>query len=350
MLLKLSRARSMMLVMATIYFRAIAFAASALALSSCGAEGGSGTTLPDTQSASIEPSSLEEQPDPHQPGTLLLEEQVVLEPAAALGEHVRYMALINIDGTVDRYTIERLSFGAFFSTFDAPADAALVQSLLDTEPGCIVERSTVAELEQAAQDVLSELPASRGVSAGRELMTSTSGGTWWSLLPAEQPGLYVARDGERFFGPVPEDLNVDVPGDVFPGVAAVHVPVVEPMSSLKTRVDGAPLVLSSGAFPPIPADISLTWPAGSDPDAYVLVRLSSVGSGNGPDAEVSTVTCRVSDTGRFSLPEDIIADADGTYDRLQVRRSIRRWEVRGDVLIGAENTSLYAPLATLERP
>lgn len=143
----------------------------------------------------------------------------------------------------------------------------------------------------------------QAVSAGDTITLSSSEGTYATLekqavgafLFYTLPSLQMLPDGA-----VPNSLQADIPGDVFPGYQLAILPEVEPLQSIEFT--GGDSIDPSSTF---------TWAPSSNPEAMIRIFSSTQGGFFLEDGK--TVTCLTPDTGSFVFPASVQAELGSDF-------------------------------------
>ena len=201
------------------------------------------------------------------------------------GGDISFLGFVSIDEDAGSNEVDAT---ASFVRFTSSVLANLLQASFEPElDECEVETvqisDTPTDLPEIDIDVVPEI-----VSAGEVLPISSSAGTYIQLMRQTFSGFtFYTAEPETVPGPIPAQLSIDIPGDVFPAVANLTLPVVE------TFVISAPM-----AGQPITPSTTFSWTAGSNPGAFISISAASISS----TGDFLIVDCEVADDGEFNFP------------------------------------------------
>ncbi|MEM7258502.1 MAG: hypothetical protein AAF404_14075 [Pseudomonadota bacterium] len=163
----------------------------------------------------------------------------------------------------------------------------------------------------AALSCSDALPA-QSVSAGSNLLMSSAAGSYADLTRQTTDEVITYTTGSTLPRP-PDGLTIDIPGDAFPQFSAVQIPDLEDLQ-----------ISSPESGEALRSDTPIRWNAASDRTNFRVLLTAS-------DADV-TVTCSLTDDGRFNFPSATQAELGDLFAATTV--SIRRQNVvsptRGD--------------------
>jgi hypothetical protein len=163
-------------------------------------------------------------------------------------------------------------------SFNPPLDTCEVTQFEPVEPGDF----ELPDIEGITAQITT-------ISAGETIQLTSSAGTFAELQRETISGFTFYRPTvDSIAGPIPGDLILDIPGDVFPAFANVAIPDV-----------GSFVLTEPGSNMPVTPASTFTWNAGTDPNAFVSIEAASIDISTGTSIDVD---CVVADDGTFAFP------------------------------------------------
>ena len=163
-------------------------------------------------------------------------------------------------------------------SFNPPLDTCEVTQTEPVEPG----EFEIPDIEGITAQITT-------ISAGETIQLTSSAGTFAELQRETISGFTFYRPTvDSIAGPIPGDLILDIPGDVFPMFANVAIP----------NVGGFVLTEPASGVPVTPAS-AFAWNAGTDPNSFVSIEAVSLDISTGTSL---IVDCVVADDGAFAFP------------------------------------------------
>jgi len=189
--------------------------------------------------------------------------------------------------------------------------AEIQQKIMPTTDQCYIGRKNYFSV---LSDDTSE---AKPLSAGAELRLMDSAGMVWPLTQ-NRLNFYLPTTDD-FPYPLSKGLMVDIPGDQFPAIGSVTIPDVSAITGFLPEISQA-----------ITINAQLSWDAGSDPNARIIVR-SNTSSSTKSDKEF---ICALLDDGAFELPASIkeVLGPDYTTTKMQISRDVFSFVQKNDAL------------------
>lgn len=185
------------------------------------------------------------------------------------------------------------------------------QFLTDTD-SCTVFNGDAAQTTGLAPLGCSDALPAQTISAGGNLLMSSAAGSYADLAQ-QTAGEVITYAAASTLPRPPGGLTVDIPGDTFPQFSAVQIPDLEDLE-----------VTSPESGEALRSDSAIRWNAASDRTNSRMLLTAS-------DADV-TVTCSLTDDGRFNFPSATQAELGDLFSATSV--SFRRQNIvsptRGD--------------------
>lgn len=186
-----------------------------------------------------------------------------------------------------------ISAVAEFASADTVAAELDQGTTLDPEMGC-----TTGPVNVSSNPPL--LNSNERISAGQAIIVTSPDGTVLELTPVNAGGVTVYQSGvAQESGTTLNALSLSIPGDDYPALTSVDVPVNLPLTNLEPDLIAL-----------ITPETEFRWNAGpAAGTVLVQVVFESLG------AENVQVDCRVNDTGRLALPTGIQNELQGMAAR-----------------------------------
>lgn len=248
-----------------------------------------------------------------------IESPVSIDPPTITVDNTAFIGTINIQTGGNMHG----SLTASFAQLPSIATATVLSEIDKlTQQGCIVEDNADINLEPESFPEFRDF-GFQLISAGESIVFTGPNGTYIEMRRQSAGGItfYTTDEDISQLGPIPSNLIVDFPGDVFPGFSNVIIPDTDPLIELSSNIADA-----------TSTDADLTWNAGSNPDAVVSFSTSLVDSQTG---QTVNVHCTTADDGEFSIPSDI---QSGLGSDLQGVTNISRLAIR---VFQRDNAALF---------
>ena len=207
---------------------------------------------------------------------------------------IQYLGMVDVDEYEDGFGVY-VEGSAGFLQFGVSVDSSRVPT------GFVPELETCVEWEstvhQSVDDVVDHLGGytatqARLASAGEIIPIMSGSGSYVDLERKLLGGVhYYFSSPYQVMGPMPRQLALDIPGDEFPPISGVNIPVVE---SLVTAADYANMAITT--------ETQFNWTAGSNANAMIYINFDNYSDDLGL-FEYKRIECLVKDDGAFSLPE-----------------------------------------------
>ena len=200
---------------------------------------------------------------------------------------------LGLYGFVDVDATSPASIDAGFFAFNSFLTPTLFEAnfreSLDT---CTITDTTDIDLDFENLPSAPEGFSVDSVSAGDVITVASGAGSYVELQRMTQFGstFYDLPEGLDIPLPVPTDLNVSIPGDVYPTFTSIPVPSAVPL-----------LVSSPGLAEPIGVDTVFTWTPSGVVDSYVEISASIFNLSTAAAFSFSTLDCTVADDGSFEF-------------------------------------------------
>ena len=156
------------------------------------------------------------------------------------------------------------------------------------------------------------------LSAGEVLTLSSLDGSWLDVYRGQGPN-YEYVNTNPIIEPVPSTLQLDIPGDSFPGYIDISIPDVETVT-LTEPAEGTILQL----------DTTFIWVPSAQDNAYLRITAEKlVGS------ERVHLDCAVTDDGEFQIPGSVQSELSEIFQDYAVRvnRTVYSTETSGDSIL-----------------
>ncbi len=226
---------------------------------------------------------------------------------------------------------QEIDINASFFSFSTAVDADLIQSAytdaLDTCDVTVVNLTDVPD-DVEIPDFSDEIGELTLLSAGDVITISSPAGSYAELSKTVFQSFIIYQSEDELTGPLPSGLVVDIPGDVFPALASVQVPDVEPISLTTPTIGQA-----------VTSDTDFTWQAGNNQNAYVTLSSSQF---SGDPASITTVDCTVTDDGGFSFPAATQTELGASFSgtRATISRSVSTFQQQGNAVLVVTRDSI----------
>ncbi len=154
------------------------------------------------------------------------------------------------------------------------------------------------------------------LTAGNAITISSPAGTYTTLTPMSFFGT-TAYSADDQSGAPPSGLTVDIPGDQFPAFANIAIPDVAALTGVSPEIGSA-----------VTGSTTYTWTPSNDPDSRINI-------------DVDNVNCVVIDDGSFTIPANIVAQADSDFGTFgyNIDRIAIRLVQSGNALLGVSHSS-----------
>lgn len=236
------------------------------------------------------------------------------------GDSVRYLGLVMVDEYTEDNEVEA---GAVFFSYESGIDANLFAAIYSPPLDVCevdVESTDLNGLDFEPPEIGSTVGFEM-VSAGDVLTLMSGAGSYLDLVKKSYSDLtFYTPQPSYVDGPMPTQLTLNIPGDQFPQFANVGMPAVQ--SFVMSTLDVYTLVLPSTRF---------AWTAGSNPNAFVEISVSSLNS----NSTMTTVDCIVRDDGAFSFPAQTQAEMGENFVDFGVEasRHVITRQQQGDAIL-----------------
>lgn len=194
---------------------------------------------------------------------------------------------------------------AFFKVDEGLSADFLANVFSSNKTLCTVDDDDSLDFEEFSSGFIPSFNGvqKQAISAGEIVTLTSAEGTFASIESGSSGAFlfYTLPNSQSLpSGSIPDDLQIDVPGDVYPAYQAVMMPSVQALGSVV--YSGNASITSDTAFGWEPAD-----QAGS------MVRVFSSTAGGFFTEDGVTVTCLAPDTGSFVFPEPVRAELGDTF-------------------------------------
>ena len=220
---------------------------------------------------------------------------------------------VNATGSFIRYT-SAIAGNLFEPVYTPQLDSCTVQT--------IDASNSNTDFPDINANVVPEI-----VSAGEVIPLTSSAGSYIQLSRESVFGfLFYSPEPDTVPGPIPSQLTLDIPGDVFPAFANVNMPVVQPL-----------ITSSPTQGQPITPTTSFTWTAGSNSDAYIAISATTIDA----TGASTVVECEATDDGEFSFPAQTQTEMGASFTSTiaDYVREVSTFQQQGNALLVLTATS-----------
>ena len=238
--------------------------------------------------------------------------------------NVQFLGLVSIDEDVSANEVDATgSFIQYTSAIAGNLFEPVYTPQLDT---CTVETIDISDVNTDFPDIdVNVVP--QLVSAGEVIPLTSAAGSYIQLTRESAFGfLFYSPEPETVPGPIPSQLTLDIPGDIFPAFANVSMPVVEPLT-----------VTSPTQGQPITPTTNFSWTAGSNPNAYISISATAFNA----TGETTFVDCEAADDGEFSFPAQTQSEMGAAFTSITADylREVLTFQQQGNALLVLTATS-----------
>jgi len=242
----------------------------------------------------------------------------------AISGNVQFLGLVSVDEDVSDNEVDATgSFIQYTSGIAGNLFEPVYTPRLDV---CTVQTIDISDINTDFPDInVNVVPEL--VSAGEVVPLTSSAGSYIQLTRQSALGfLFYGPEPESVPGPIPSQLTLDIPGDVFPAFVNVNMPVVQSL-----------IVSSPTQGQPVTPSTVFSWTAGSNADAYISIAATTFNA----DGTTTIVDCEAVDDGQFAFSAQTQSEMGASFTSITAdfEREVLTLQQQGNALLVLTATS-----------